>query len=94
MTPFPPWSWSIPERFNIGVACTDAHLGTPVADRLAMLVDDATRGSRSMTYAALAERTSRFTGCLRTLGIAPGERLLVRLPNGLEATHPMPPPAT
>ena len=84
MTPFPPWSWSIPERFNIGVACTDAHLGTPVADRVAMLVDDASLGSRSLTYAVLAERTSRFAGCLRALGIAPGERLLVRLPNCLE----------
>jgi hypothetical protein len=29
--PFPRWTWRIPERFNIGVACTDAHLGTPVA---------------------------------------------------------------
>ena len=84
MTPFPPWSWRIPERFNIGVACTDAHLGTPVADRVAMLVDDSAHGSRSLTYAALAERTSRFAGCLRALGVMPGERMLVRLPNCLE----------
>ena len=26
--PFAPWDWSIPAHFNIGVACTDAHLGT------------------------------------------------------------------
>ena len=84
MTPFPPWTWSIPERFNIGVACTDAHLGTPVAGRVAMLVDDVALGSRSLTYAALAERTSRFAGCLRALGVNPGERLLVRLPNCVE----------
>jgi acyl-coenzyme A synthetase/AMP-(fatty) acid ligase len=84
VTPFPPWSWRIPERFNIGAACTDAHLGTPVADRIAMLVDDAALGSRSITYAALAERTNRFAGSLRALGIAPGERVLVRLPNCLE----------
>jgi acetyl-CoA synthetase len=84
VTPFPPWTWEIPERFNIGVACTDAHLGTPVADRVAMLVDDAARGSRSLTYAVLAERTSRFAGCLQALGVAPGERVLVRLPNCVE----------
>ena len=39
MQPFPPWRWDIPERFNIGVACTDAHLGTAVADRAAVIVD-------------------------------------------------------
>jgi acyl-coenzyme A synthetase/AMP-(fatty) acid ligase len=84
VTPFPPWSWAIPERFNIGAACTDAHLGTPVAERVAMLVDDTALGPRSLTYAALAERTGRFSGCLRALGVAPGERVLIRLPNCLE----------
>ena len=39
MQPFPPWRWDIPEHFNIGVACTDAHLGTAVADRPAVIVD-------------------------------------------------------
>src|SRR5262249_25930066 len=39
MQPFPPWVWRIPEHFNIGVACTDAHLGTPVAGRDAVVVD-------------------------------------------------------
>jgi acyl-coenzyme A synthetase/AMP-(fatty) acid ligase len=41
--PFPPfeaWTWSIPSHFNIGVACTDAHLGTAREDKLAMIVED------------------------------------------------------
>jgi hypothetical protein len=25
--PFPQWRWNVPEFLNIGVACTDAHLG-------------------------------------------------------------------
>ena len=29
MKPLPPWVWDVPEFFNIAVACTDAHLGTP-----------------------------------------------------------------
>jgi len=49
-----------------------------------MVVDDATHGIRSLTYAALAERTSRFAGVLGALGVRAGERLLVRLPNCLE----------
>ena len=84
MTPFPPWVWSIPDRFNIGVACTDAHLGTPIADRVAMIVDDEVQGLRQMTFAALAEQTSRFAEVLRELAVDRGERMLIRLPNCLE----------
>src|SRR5438128_1204573 len=35
---FPRWTWDVPEQFNIGVACTDAHLGTPVASRAHVLL--------------------------------------------------------
>ena len=55
--PFPEWQWEIPEFFNIGVACTDAHLGTPVEDRVAMIVEDDTLGASSITYRELAKRT-------------------------------------
>ena len=58
--PFPPWRWEIPERFNIGVACLDRHLGTRVAERAAMIVEDDVRGTSQATYAELAARTSRF----------------------------------
>ncbi len=80
---FPPWRWEIPERFNIAVACTDAHLATPVAGRTAMLVDDATLGPRALTFAALADRSARFAGLLASLGVGPGDRVLIRLPNGI-----------
>ena len=70
--PFPAWRWEIPERFNIGVACLDRHLGTPVAGRVAMIVEDDTRGTSQATYAELADRTSRFAQLLRNLASAPG----------------------
>jgi acetyl-CoA synthetase len=82
MQPFPPWVWDIPERFNIGVACTDAHLGPATGARAAVIVDrdDATD---EITFAALAERTSRFGQVLRDLGCDAGDRVLIRLPNCL-----------
>ena len=83
MADFPPWVWDIPERFNIGAACTDAHLGTPVAERAAVIVDDDAAGVRQATFAELAAATSRFAELLRQLGIARGARVLVRLPNCL-----------
>ena len=82
--PFPPWRWELPERFNIGVACLDRHLGTPVADRVAMIVEDDARGISQISYGELAGRTSRFARLLRALGIAAGERVLIRLPNSLD----------
>ena len=81
MQPFPPWRWDIPARFNIGVACTDAHLGTAVAGRPAVVVDRDGAGDEELTFAALAERTSRFAQLLRQLGCAAGDRVLIRLPN-------------
>ncbi len=82
--PFPPWRWEIPDRFNIALACLDRHLGTPVAARTAMIVEDDARGVSQATYAALAERTSRFGQLLRIVGIGVGERVLIRLPNSLD----------
>ena len=71
------------EHFNIGVACTDAHLGTPVAQRAAVIVDEPGR-VRQATFAELADRTSRFAQLLRDVGVGAGERMLIRLPNSLE----------
>ncbi len=82
MQPFPPWVWDVPERFNIGVACTDAHLGTPVADRAAVIVDH-DGATEQLTFAELAERTARFAQLVRDVGCAAGDRVLIRLPNCL-----------
>ena len=82
--PFPAWRWEIPQFLNIGVACTDAHLGTPAEGRIAMIVEDDALGTSSITYRELADRTSRFAQLLRDRGIAAGERVLVRLPNSID----------
>ncbi len=84
MPTFPSWTWDIPEHFNIGVACTDAHLGTSAAERIAVICDDDQRGDRQATFGELALATSRFAQLLRSLGIDAGERVLIRLPNCLE----------
>ena len=81
---FKDWRWELPERLNIGAACTDRHLGSPVEHRVAMIVEDDRLGTRTATYRELADRTSRFAQLLRNLGVAAGERVLVRLPNSLD----------
>ena len=82
--PFPAWTWHVPELFNIGVACTDAHIGTEVEGRLAMIVEDDNLGTVTATYGELARRTSQFAQLLRKHGVSPGDRVLIRLPNCLD----------
>src|SRR5437868_14673380 len=49
-----------------------------------MIVEDDVTGTSSITYGALADRTSRFAQLLRNLGVAAGDRVLVRLPNSID----------
>jgi len=81
---FAPWTWEIPEYFNIAAACTDVHAATDLGDRIAVIIDDDAIGVRQLTYAQLAEQTSRFAELLRHAGVAAGDRVLIRLPNCIE----------
>jgi len=82
--PFPAWTWQVPQFFNIGVACTDAHVGTEVEHRIAMIVEDDAMGTVTATYGQLASRTSQFAQLLRKHGVNAGDRVLIRLPNNLD----------
>jgi acetyl-CoA synthetase len=84
LPPFPAWTWDVPEFFNIGVACTDAHVGTDVENRIAMIVEDDVLGTVTATYGELAIRTSQFAQLLRKQGVNAGDRVLIRLPNSID----------
>ncbi|MEY3862990.1 MAG: hypothetical protein RIR60_1356 [Pseudomonadota bacterium] len=81
---FPVWQWAVPKHFNIGAACTDKHLHTPIAQTVAMVVEDDALGTSQMTFAELASRTDQFAQLLRNSGVAAGDRVLIRLPNSLD----------
>ena len=81
--PLPHWDWNVPDHFNIGVACTDAHLGTAIEDQTAMIVEDDALGTATASYRELAEASSRFAQLLRNLEVPLEARVLIRLPNSL-----------
>ena len=81
---FPAWQWNIPPYFNIGVACSDRHLGTPQANNFAMIVEDDIFGTSTITFAELARKTDLFAQLLRNLNVQVGDRVLIRLPNSLD----------
>ena len=80
---FPDWQWNIPSHFNIGVACSDSHLGTSQADNFAMIVEDDVLGTSTITFTELARKTDQFAQLLRNLNVQVGDRVLIRLPNSL-----------
>ncbi len=81
---FPVWQWNIPPYFNIAVACSDRHLGTPQANNFAMIVEDDILGTSTITFAELARKTDQFAQLLRNLNVQVGDRVLIRLPNSLD----------
>jgi mycobactin salicyl-AMP ligase len=54
-------------------------------DRAAVLDSDmSSRGAKRLSYAELDERADRAAAGLAALGVAPGDRVLLQLPNGCE----------
>jgi acetyl-CoA synthetase len=81
---FPEWQWNIPVHFNIGVACSDKHIGTPQANNIAMIVEDDVLGTSQISFTELAHKTDQFAQLLRNLNVKVGDRVLIRLPNSLD----------
>jgi len=84
LTAFSPWVWDVPNHFNIGVACSDRHIGTKIEHTTAMIVEDDQLGTDQISFAELSQRTSQFAQLLRQLDVVFGERVLIRLPNCLD----------
>jgi acetyl-CoA synthetase len=74
------FKFSVPEHFNIGVACSDvpaARYGHHIA-----IKDVSEDGVVATSFAELSERTSRFASSLRKMGIKTGDRVAILLPQG------------
>lgn len=73
------FQWQVPERLNIGVACTDAQL----PGRLALLhVTD--KEQRRYTFGDLSALSNRLANVLVGLGLQRGDRVAVILPQAVE----------
>lgn len=70
--------WPIPERFNIGTACsTEQDQDSPA------LIEVTGERVREYSFGDLTEQSDRLAGGLRGLGVSRGDRVAVMLPQGL-----------
>jgi len=76
--------WRIPEKFNIGVAVSDAWAARD-PERICLQHFSPEGAHLSLTYGAFATRSSAFAGGLGAQGVRPGDRVAILLPQGFEA---------
>jgi acetyl-CoA synthetase len=75
--------WEIPEKFNIGRAVAD-DWAEKEPGRLALQHYGLDGHHQSMTYGELRDRSNRFANALAGLGVRPGERVAILLPQSFE----------
>ncbi len=75
------FSFSVPEYFNIGAACSEVHSGQN-AHNIA-IKEITVKGIISTSFAELSEYSTRLASSLRDLGIKFGDRVAILLPQGL-----------
>ena len=77
------FSWDVPEFFNIGSAVSDDWAARE-PDRVCLEHFNPDRAPDRLTYAGLARRSNAFARGLASLGVQPGDRVALMLPQGFE----------
>jgi acetyl-CoA synthetase len=75
--------WPAPEEFNFALDWFDV-LAAEGGDRIALWLVEEDGSERRLSFAELAERSSRTANWLREQGVARGDRIVVMLGNQLE----------
>jgi len=82
--------WEIPDAFNIGIAVADAWAARE-PDRIALYDFGADPGSqgiaakpRTLSFGELARKSNAVASSLRAMGIRPGDRVALLLPQSFE----------
>jgi acetyl-CoA synthetase len=73
--------WELPRRFNIAAACVDRW----DAAAPALLLEDGAGGFEEITFGTVKALSNRLGNALRGLGVEPGARVAIVLPQSLEA---------
>lgn len=82
--------WFVGGELNACYNCVDRHVEAGHGDQAALLYESpVTDTSRQMTYAELQAATAKFAGMLTAHGALKGDRVLIYMPNSIEAVVAM-----
>ena len=74
--------WQVPERFNLFQACCARWAGE--SGRIALYAEDADGGRAQYSYADLHDAAVRLSSGLAALGVGPGDRVAIVMPQRFE----------
>ncbi|MBN1130799.1 MAG: acetate--CoA ligase [Chitinispirillaceae bacterium] len=74
-------TWFADGQLNVSFNCLDRHLGTPVADKVAILWQGEKEDAvRKITYKELHSHVCKFANVLKSKGIKKGDRVAIYMP--------------
>jgi acetyl-CoA synthetase len=72
--------WFVGGQTNASYNCLDAHLGTPRADKTAIIFEGEPGDQQTLTYRQLHREVCRFANVLKSLGIQQGDVVSIYMP--------------
>ena len=85
----PFFKWFEDGELNVSYNCLDRHLGTPTANKIAIIFEADDGTVTKITYKELYHRVCRFANGLKALGYKQGERVIIYMPMSIEAVVAM-----
>jgi acetyl-CoA synthetase len=74
-------TWFEDGQLNVSYNCLDRHLGTPIAQKTALLWQgEAEEAVKKFTYEQLHKEVCKFANVLKSKGIAKGDRVAIYMP--------------
>lgn len=75
----PHYEWFYDGLLNVSVNCLDRHIATR-GDQPAILFEGEPGDRRTFTYSQLLAAVSQFANALKSLGVQPGDRIIIFMP--------------
>ena len=85
----PFYRWFGDGELNVSANCLDRHMGTPVANKTAIIFEADDGQITRVTYKELYARVCQFANAIKSLGYQPGDRAIIYLPMSIEAVVAM-----
>lgn len=85
----PFYQWFADGELNASANCLDKHMGTPVADKTAIVFESDDGQVARVSYRELLAKVSQFANALKAQGIRKGDRVIIYMPMGVEGVVAM-----